>query len=225
MKHRNCSSGAAALILVCAAALLAGCPTPLGTGGGADFITATAGTNETKYFSLRTGESVDEGKKNTLEWDLAFHRKPDLFRLIFTNGGDTAGELSSGGQCKVYYTDKTDFERVVWSDRKVFPGYEADTAKWIGAMGEPQQVSLNVMTYVGYEAGDGASSESAFAAPFLYNQKQYYESPSMGQYKSTGRVYIITSADGAANYKIQITYEYNSIDQKDVYMVRYAECK
>jgi hypothetical protein len=223
MKGRKFVIWAKAFIFLCAA--FTGCPTePGGISGGGGFINVTVGPGEIKYFSLSTGEEVDASKAGTAAWDIAFHRKTDLFRLIFTNGGDTAGNLFSGGQCKVYHTEKTDFDNVRLSDKLILSGYDQDTSKWVAAMGTPQEVCLNVMTYIGYSAGTGSSSIAAFTSPFKYDQKQFYTSPSMGNYQSTDRVYIITHADGVTNSKIQINYEYDGAAPADVYLVMYEGC-
>jgi hypothetical protein len=220
MKSRKCII-AEALVLLCAT-LFAGCPTEPGEAvGGLGFINVAVRAGETRYFSLSTGAEVDPGRAGTTDWDIAFHRRTSLFRLVFTNGGDTAGNLSSGGQCKVYYTDKLDFEEVNQSDKKVFSGYDEDTAKYVAAMGPAEEVSLNVMTYVGYDTGNGTSG-SPFTSPFKYNQRQFYTSSEMGVYKQTGQVYIITHADGLAGSKIQINYEYTGGgNPADVYLVRF----
>jgi hypothetical protein len=215
-------AGAGAFVLLCA--VFTGCPTdPGGVPGGFGYINAAVMKDETKYFSLSTGEEVDADQADTTNWDIAFHRKEYLFRLIFTNGGDTAGGLNSGGQCKIYYTEKTNFDEVRLSDKIAFPGYDEDTAKYVAAMGPAEKVSLNVMTYVGYGAGNGSSNIAPFTSPFKYNQKQFYTSPEMGEYQLTNRVYIITHADGLTNSKIQINYEYDTVTPADVYLVRFEE--
>jgi hypothetical protein len=230
MKHGTFTLWARVFVLVCAVSFLTGCPTEPGRAGDdGNFITVEVTAGETKYFSLRTGAAVDEAQKSTANWDIAFHRKTDLFRLIFTNGGDTAGAsgLSSGGQCKVYYTDKTDFASVSLGDKKVFSAagsdYDEDTLVWVAAMGPKQEVCLNVMTYVGYGEGEDGTNAKPFA-DYQYNQKQFYTSADMGVYRQTDQVYIITHADGVTHSKIQINYEYDSASLSDVYMVRYAEC-
>jgi hypothetical protein len=229
MKRRKLIVWAGVFAILCAA--LTSCPTDPGRASGGITVTVKAG--ETKYFSLSTGVEVDAGQANTKDWDIAFHRKTDLFRLIFTNGGDTAVALGSSGQCMVYYTEKTDFDGVRWGDALAYSGYDKDTAKWVAAMGDPQKVCLNVMTYAGYaneNVADGLSSTQAFAGteehpmPFLYDKKQFYTSPSMGNYKSTNRVYIVTHANGVTKSKIQIDYEYaSSIPVADVYLVRFED--
>jgi hypothetical protein len=223
MKHGKFSMRAWVFILLCTAVLLAGCPIDPGVaGGGVGFITVTVTTGETKYLSLSTGEAVDAGLKDTPGWDIAFERRASLFRLVFTNGGDTAADLSSGGQCAVYYTEKTNFDDVRQSDAIVFPGYDSDTAKYVAAMGPTERACLNVMSYVGYGSGNGTLI-SPFSSPFLYNQKQFYTSSEMGVYRQTDRVYIITHADGVTQSKIQINYEYDNATPADVYLVRYEE--
>jgi hypothetical protein len=222
MTGRKFSSGlVGAFVFFCAA--LTGCPTEPGEiGGGFGFINVTVRQDETKYFSLTTGEEVDASQKGTPNWDIAFHRKIDLFRLVFTNGGDTAVTLGSSGDCRVEYTEKTDFDEVRQADGIVFPGYDTDTARYVKAMGDAHEVSLNVMSYVGY-TGDGTSA-SPFEISMNYDQKQFYASPDMGVYTSTGRVYIITHADGVTKSKIQINYEYlGGGNPADVYLVRFEE--
>jgi hypothetical protein len=223
MKRGKFSIGAGTFVLLCTTVLLVGCPTePDSAGGGLGFINTAVTTGEIKYFSLSTGEEVDAGQAASQDWDIAFERRASLFRLVFTNGGDTAADLSSGGQCEVYYTDKTNFDDVRQSDAIVFSGYDSDTEKYVAAMGPSEKVCLNVMSYVGYDSGDG-TIVSPFSSPFIYNQKQFYTSPEMGAYRQTDRVYIITHADGVTKSKIQINYEYDNATPADVYLVRYEE--
>jgi hypothetical protein len=218
MKNRN------AIIQIhacfCALALLAGCPTEPGTAGGG--ISAELRLGEIKYFSLSTGLEVDASQANTTGWDIAFERRANLYRMIYTNGGDTAAGLSSGGLCEVYYTGKTDLGDVHMGDRKSLPGYDRDTKKWVAAMGTPEEICLNVMNYVGYGTGSGGFGD-AFSTPFLYNQKQFYTSPDMGVYQSTDQVYIIRHADGSSWSRIQIYYEYDSATPADLYLVWHEE--
>jgi hypothetical protein len=214
MKKRNMMIPAHALF--CAAVLLAGCPTEPGTATGG--LSAELRAGEIKFFSLDTGLEVDASEAGTGNWDIAFERRASLFRLVYTNGGDTATALSSGGQARVYYTGKTDFDDVRPGDAKILSGYDADTKKYVAAMGSPEEVCLNVMTYVGYTSGSGAFGD-AFGTPFLYNQKQFYTSPDMGVFQSTDQVYIITHADGITQSKVQIYYEYDSSIPADLYLV------
>jgi hypothetical protein len=195
--------------------------------GTLDFsATANGGT---VYYSLTTGEPVTDPASTN--WDVAFKRS----RLIFTNSGATAADANSGGKGGVWHTDKTDFAAVTMADKKTdeaYTGYYADVQKWVMvANGVTSHNTLNIMTYCGYTAGDGASEESLFQAPLKYDQKQFYTMTMTGSaavFDMSGQVYIIRHGDGAHHSKLQVvTYESDTSNMAenggaDKYLIQYA---
>jgi hypothetical protein len=189
-----------------------------------------------KYYSLSTGLEVTEGAAiASKEWDIAFSRT----RLILTNSGDTAENLSSGGQGGVWYTDKTVLGEVALGDQitpggdfEILKDYTTDKIRYTRVdmggpgTGTPSSLTLNVMSYVGYrnEATAAGTADDPFTStdpenpmPYLYNKKEYYTSgsgmpPTFG---NTNQVYIIRHGDGTRYSKIQITYEYVSATTGD----------
>ncbi|MDR0629520.1 MAG: HmuY family protein [Treponema sp.] len=216
----------AALALICAIPLFLGCPAedpgPNLGGEQKDLPAVSLATGDgVTYFSLSTGQEVTGADINTTKWDIAFTRT----RLVLTNSGDTAAGLESGGQGGVWYTDKAALGDVADTDKKgeddsILKNYLTDKKVWVSAMGGASQTTLNVMTYVGYETGDGLSAENPLSG-YQYDQKQYYGSAGMGKYSSAGKeqVYIIRHGDGTHYSKILIDYEY--ADSKDNWAVRY----
>ncbi|MDR2314035.1 MAG: HmuY family protein [Spirochaetaceae bacterium] len=206
MKHKRFI--AQALTLLCAAVFFAGCGNPAGGGEeGKTFSVSVVASDGIKYYALRSGEAeaVDASQAATTDWDIAFSR----MRLIFTNSGNS----NSSGQGTVWYAGTTDFDSVTSVTAvNVFTAngkdYNVDTNTYIPKSGSgSEEKPINVMTYVGYTSGTGTSTDP-YQAPNLYNQDQYYSSPTMGTYTSTGNVYIIKHGDGSGHSKIQIAYEY-----------------
>jgi hypothetical protein len=223
----------AALALACAIPLFLGCPAeenePNLGGELKDLPAVSLGSNETnpvRYFSLSTGEEVTGADIQSDKWDIAFTRT----RLIYTNSGDTATALGSGGKGGVWYTDKGVLSEVssddkVGEDDPILKNYLTDKTRYIKGMGAAAATRINVMSYVGYDNEadkNGLTAENCFEG-YSYNKKQYYKSIAgqMGQYSSAGieQVYIIRHGDGEHYSKIKIDYEYK--DSKDNWAVSY----
>jgi hypothetical protein len=176
-----------------------------------------------RYYSLTTGEAVTEDEINSTKWDIGFQRS----RLIYTNSGDTAAKLDSGGQGGVWYTEKFAFDEVtqddaVTDDTTLLNRYTTDVKRWIRSM-TTDEVCVNVIGYVGYENetenGAGDNVEKPLAS-FQYNKKQFYKSKS---YDPSKRVYIIKHGDGKTYSKLQILeYESNTSEKSDTYIIKYA---
>jgi hypothetical protein len=222
MKHKHYFF--TALAIACVAVLFSGCPVDETSeeAGVSELPPVTLGTGDaTKYFSLSTGKEVtDTAAIASNKWDIGFSRT----RLIYTNSGYTAENLSSNGQGSVWYTDKTDLSAVTLDDKlgdgdAALKDYVKDKNVWIQGMGAASQTVLNVMTYVGYTGTGTGSVQTDPLSGYAYDKKQYYKSPEMGKYEATGMVYIIRHGDGTGYSKIKIDYEY--ADSKDNWIVSY----
>jgi hypothetical protein len=243
MKHGRFFLGF--LVFLCAAALFMGCPNEPDDEEEEDVIVkgvqnldVSVATGEgPKYYSLKTGKEVTDAVAiASKKWDIAF----EASRLIYTNSGDTAVGVSSGGQGGVWFTDKTDFADVSAEDKVETTGdyadFTADVTKYISGMGGASASRLNVMTYVGYTSGTGTESEpyttvpmqggppSDDYVPYLYDKKHFvsmtHMMPPVGAtYALSNQVYIIKHGDGTHYSKVQIT-EYAS-DSGDVLKVKY----
>jgi hypothetical protein len=178
------------------------------------------------YYSLTTGQRVMNPASQ--DWDIGFERP----RLIYTNSGETAAALGSGGWGGVWHTEKTDFAGVSRTDAirdaLLYGPYNTDTVRWNkGAMLRPASSRrINVMTFTGYNneaKNDGKTLSSAFSASFSYNKKQFYSARGMPpSYTLSGRVYIIRHGDGRGESKVQIrTYDSQSRDDTDRYTLVY----
>ncbi|MDR2305315.1 MAG: HmuY family protein [Treponema sp.] len=157
------------------------------------------------YVSLSTGKIVTGGAGR--EWDIAF----DYSRMIYTNSGDTAAALESGGEGGVWASGITDFGAVQSLDGADFTlPFAVDTARYTSPaaeMGAPVLNRLNVISYVGYGTGTGATVEDPLT-DYKYNAKQYYVadlSTMPPVYSLTRHVYIIRHGNGADYSKVQIT--------------------
>jgi hypothetical protein len=198
-----------------------------GPGGGAQELTieVSAGTGPV-YYSLATGRQVADPASR--DWDIGFERP----RLIYTNSGETAAALGSGGRGGVWHTEKTDFAGVSQADvvenDPLYGPYNTDTLRWNeGAMLRPASSRrINVMTFAGYtnEAKrDGKTRQTAFSASFSYNKRQFYAARGMPpSYTLTGRVYIVRHGDGRGTSKVQIrVYESQNRGDIDRYTLFY----
>jgi hypothetical protein len=226
------------MALVCAVSMFLGCSQgdkPPNYGGEVKDLPgvsiSTAG--EVKYYSLSTGLEVTGDDINTNKWDIAFSRT----RLILTNSGDTAENLSSGGQGGVWYTDKTVLGEVALGDQitpggdfEILKDYTTDQKRYTNTgMGGPSaQQYLNAMSYVGYDNEndvDGKDSTEPLTPYSAYNKKTYYKqghgSSSGPTFENTNQVYIIRHGDGVNHSKIQITYEYGGSPPADTWAVSY----
>jgi hypothetical protein len=178
------------------------------------------------YYSLRTGQQVTNPASQ--DWDIGFERP----RLIYTNSGETAAALGSGGLGAVWHTEKTDFAGTSPADAvkndPLYGPYATDATRWIdGAMLKPAASRrINVMTFAGYgneTKRDGKTRSVAFSASFSYNKRQFYSARGMPPaYTVTSRVYIIRHGDGRGESKVQIrAYESQSRKDTDRYVIAY----
>jgi hypothetical protein len=181
---------------------------------------------KTRYFSLADGKEVSNPK--TKDWDIAF----DYNRLIYTNSGDTAADLESGGLGGVWCSGQTGFDAVTSKDGADFTlPFASDTKRYTNPaaeMGAPTENRLNVITYVGYGSGDGKTGDTALT-DYLYNQQQFYIadlSTMPPAYNLTKRVYIIKHGNRTDYSKVQISYmqSINSTSgNKRIYEVKYEK--
>jgi hypothetical protein len=190
------------------ALVLYGCPTepdetPVEDQGSLDEpITVLAG--DIRYFSLADGKEVSN--PNTKDWDIAF----DYNRLIYTNSGDTAAELESGGLGGVWCTGQKDFNSVTSAaDADFAQDFATDTKRYTNPaadMGAPTLNRINVMTYIGYGSGDGETADTALT-DYRYGAWQFYDADLSEMppiYSTTKWVYIIKHGNGTDHSKVQI---------------------
>jgi hypothetical protein len=223
------------LLLSCMVLLFSGCsddPNPEPELFKGDFTVAVSDTSGPliKYYSLSTGQEVAAAQKATTAWDLAFEQG----RTIFTNGGETAARLGSGGAAQVWYTNNTtDFDAVVKTDAvTTLPTllqdytedilrYNATTMTNTSELVSGKERILNVMTFIGYynetTAGAGLSDTNGFsswtstnagsadAAVANRHDTAFYNYTGMTNFYPTNQVYIIKHGNGQKYSKIQIT--------------------
>jgi hypothetical protein len=218
---------------ILAALLLAGCPTESADDGDddgpvtgifdlEDVVFQTGGTpTNIKYYSLSQGAEVDASKRATAEWDIALEAL-DYFFYIYTNSGYTATEFGgTGGQGGVWFTDKTDFDAVVLSDRVTdfsgenaeYAAYVTDVKRYQPSMNGTPFGPMNIMTYYGYEGGAGSSNDpfimstgAPFEHPFFeFNKKAFAAAGTTmpPSWYETNQVYVIRHADGTSYSKFQ----------------------
>jgi hypothetical protein len=175
------------------------------------------------YFSLSQGIELDESKKNTGEWDIAFETGLG-FLYIYTNSGSSAAAFGSPGRGGVWFTEKTDFNDTVFEDRVTdfsgdyaeYEGYVTDVTKYQHAMAGSVPGPMNIMTYYGYRTGSGDTEEDPFewsipgppGYPFYeFNKKAFaYVNGGMPPpWFPTRRVYIIRHGDGEHYSKFQVS--------------------
>jgi hypothetical protein len=176
------------------------------------------------YYSLKTGQRVENPASG--DWDIGFERP----RLIYTNSGETAAVLGSGGRGGVWHTEHRDFAGTgrdsAVRDDPLYRPYNTDTTRWIeGAMLRPASPRrINVFTFTGYsneEKRDGRTRAAAFSPSFSYNKKQFYSARGMPpSYTLTDRVYIIRHGGGSGESKVQIR-AYESRGNTDRYTIAY----
>jgi hypothetical protein len=166
----------------------------------------TVYAGETRYFSLTDGKEVSDPK--TKDWDIAF----EYNRLIYTNSGDTAADLESGGLGGVWCTGQTNFDAVNSADGAGFSAaFATDTKRYTNPaaeMGAPTLNRINVITYIGYGSGDGETADTALT-DYLYNAQQFYTADLTTMpptYSLTKWVYIIKHGNGTDYSKVQISY-------------------
>jgi hypothetical protein len=196
---------------------LAACPTEPGDSWDGPTLKVTislnSGNGGALYYSLATGEQADPG---STAWDLGFY-SVDNTPSIFTNSGDTAALLQSGGQGGVWYADKS-LEDARAEDRKAdgeYAAYVADVCRWGKTMGVPAIQRMNIMTYLGFPGGTG-TEEDPFVprtmtdmgsyVGYNFDKKQFYRWHSMPpKYSPTGQTYIVKRGDGSGYSKVRIS--------------------
>jgi hypothetical protein len=197
-----------------------------------DPVVITVADETYEYFDLDTGEFLADGAAvNNTEWDLKFGEE----RRIFTNSGDTATDEGSGGLGGVYYAGEGTVDAVTTASfdaaKEVFDDEDADWTDtkhydkkvWVVAgMSGASQGSLNAITFIGYEEGDGseATPYSGYeydATPFYYNAGGMPPTYVMND----EYIYIIRHGDGKKHSAIQITSMESSADGR-VYGFKFA---
>jgi hypothetical protein len=208
------------LVIGAVLTLFIACPSDGGDNEDSDGIIVVVSLDSgPKYFSLTTGKEVVGEAVHTDAWDIGFQRS----RRVYTNGGDTAAALSSGGVGAVWYTEKFNFDEAsfadaVTDDTTLLKDYTVDRKRWIYSMSSTDSISLNVIGFVGYSNESEVNSYETPWKTFQYNKKQFYASRSFDPSK---RVYFIKHGDGAGYSKIQIPdYESNSAVGSDTYIIR-----
>jgi hypothetical protein len=217
------------LALFLLALCLAACPVePEDEGGSIIAVNLPIdGSGTRHYYDLSTGEETSPAGDN---WDLALEALDGAFSML-TNSGDTAAalDMEAGGKGGVWFTGNTDFEAVTAAAQRVLPAadseyepYTADTYRYTMLMAaNPVKQTLNVMTYAGYRAGDGLTTETRFEyntpdmgnmgsfSPYLFNKKQAYRMVGMPPgYTPTKQVYIVRHGDGTGYSKVQLSEVY-----------------
>jgi hypothetical protein len=225
---------------ILAALLLTGCPTESVDDGNNDdddnnnlvtdvfdyenvlFLAYSDTPTGIKYYSLSQGAEVDASKRATAEWDIALEAI-DAFFYLYTNSGYTATEFGgTGGQGGVWFTNKTDFDSVLLSDRVTdfsgenaeYAAYVTDVKRYQPSMTGTPIGTMNIMTYYGYEGGDGSysnpftlSTGAPFGHPFFeFNKKAFAAAGTTmpPSWYETNQVYVIRHADGASYSKFQV---------------------
>jgi hypothetical protein len=180
-------------------------------GSGTAVIVAPDG--DPTYVSLSSGILADS-EADTTNWDLKF----TYDRTIHTNSGASATLEGSSGTGGVYYVSgatsvagvsDTDFSAA----KAVFDGGETDwdtykhydETRYISGMGGATEAQLNVMSYHGYDSGDGLTSNTAYST-YNYSADSFYDATGMPPtYTMSNNVYIIRHGDGTHHSAIQIT--------------------
>jgi hypothetical protein len=192
------------------------------------------GSGGRHYYALSSGEEVAPAGGN---WDIALEARDGSF-FILTNSGVT----TPGGQGRVWFTEKKDFDAVQWSDAVTvltgglseYEPYTEDTLRYTMVMApEPVPQTLNVMTYVGYPSGNGLGPATPFEytapdmgnmasfSPYLFNKKHAYTMKGMPpNYSSTMRVYVVRHGDGAACSKVQLSEVYREPGTPSLFVLR-----
>jgi hypothetical protein len=196
--------------------------------GGVYTLNFTVLNGEVRYLNLHTAEWVTDPEIiASPDWDIAFHAS----RLIYTNSGDTATDLNSGGYGGVWFTNTTDFDAVSGEGDKAaadtgnpdfdYTPYFQDVKRYVVQMATRYYRRLNVMTYAGYPDEDvysGLTEDRALAGNgylvnYNYDKKQYYINPPMPDgglrmppsFQATQQVYIIRHGNAADVSKFQVT--------------------
>lgn len=176
----------------------------------------TKSNDDAVYFSFSAG-IVENAEPASIVWDIRFPGDDNKFT---TNGGDTALSYGSQGKTAVEFTGSDDFENAAIDYRTLtFEGeFKSDKNVWWHAMGA-KNGSLNIMTFYGYETGNGQTEETRYTT-IANNKIAYCDSLSKGAFKITNRVYIIRHADGKKYSKFQVT-GYEKVGDTRVYQIKY----
>ncbi|MDR1315961.1 MAG: HmuY family protein [Spirochaetales bacterium] len=176
-----------------------------------------------KYFSLSLGREITSQEIASTKWDIAIEAKANTFCYIYTNSGVSATAAGSGGQGGVWFTDSTDFDDVVFSDRVTdfstvnaeYEDYVTDVTRFQKGMSGAAEGPMNIMTYFGYAGGDGLAAETMFdwsspgppMSPFFEFNKHAFSTCPGGMpppWDETGEVYIIRHGNGQMYSKFQV---------------------
>jgi hypothetical protein len=185
------------------------------------------------YYDLATGQKVTTGA-----WDFGVEYQSDAtgsgLVFFYTNSGASA--TSVGGYGGVWFTNKTDFDTVQFSDRVTdFSGVYAEYAPYVTdftryAMGmsvKEYSAAMNMMTYFGFSGGVGTYADPFQVNPYTppIEDYKFYNFDKRAAYTDignmppelapTGQVYIIQHRDGRAYSKLQVS-EF-SLDPTDLF--------
>lgn len=223
MKHRKFVVWPGALVLLCLATLLLGCPTEAND---EDIVyvpptltfTEFSASNGVKYYSLTTGEELTETTDiQSNKWDIAIEYKGGTGPMIYTNSGASVTAAGGGyaGNGGVLYTDSTDFGSVVLADAidtdaldfdDDLTSYVEDTIAYVTASAVEHR--LNVMTFFGYSLGTGISNDpyKPSGMTYAFDKKAFFYWTTMPpDWTPTNQVYIITHGDGSGHSKLQVS--------------------
>jgi hypothetical protein len=200
--------------------------TTLSFTGGSGELELTIKDGTARFFSLASGKEITEKKDMESQgWDIAFYAT----RYILTNSGITAGKYFSGGKGGVFHTNQTDFDAVTGKEAMItgpdpvdgrdYGVYNQDVRRYANGMGGGGEAerTMNVMTYLGYEAEDqdahnGLTYGTMFTTYYTYERKQFYANTFTNGFMTmppefyvTNQVYIIKHGDGEHYSKFQVT--------------------
>jgi hypothetical protein len=167
---------------------------------------------EVKYFSLAGGKQISKPEEiKSQGWDIAFEGT----RLIYTNSGETAKKLDSGGKGGVWFTESTGLEGITRADAvsgdPLYEPYHEDVIRYVQTMSPVAPRRMNVMTFLGYgneKINDGITAGKYFSNDFRYDKRPYYTNVGLTMppnFQPTLRVYIIRHGDGIRYSKLQVT--------------------
>jgi hypothetical protein len=193
-------------------------------------IRLNSGDAGAKYYSLITGEQAEPGSP---DWDIGFYTT-DNTPSIFTNSGDTAALLGSGGEGGVWYADKS-LEDAGPEDGRAeeeYAAYVTDVYRWGKPMGVPAVQRMNIMTYLGFPGGSGTKTDpftphemkgmgTYVGYRYHFDKKQFYKFYTWydmpPKYSPTGQTYIIRRGDGQGFSKIRVSDIYLEYHTGNIY--------
>ncbi len=186
-----------------------------GSGGSSNpTLTISAADGDPAYISLANGTILDDSAANTASWDLKF----TYDRTIHTNSGATATLESSGGTGGVYFVDSATTVNGVsaanlTAAEAVFDGGETgwDTYKHYDdtryyQTQTTESTQMNVMTYHGYDSGDGLAGTTPYNG-YNYDADSFYHNAGgmPPTYVMDECVYIIRHGDGTKHTAVQVS--------------------